>query len=528
MNDLPAVPVPPVIGCALPPARAQAETTREDPPVRRTGIDLSSTRCNVVDAESAGRRRKGEPVVFRVRDYASITHLDNAPALTSELKALAARGTFPRRAWVNLWNVRSSHQYLLLPSAPEAELESKARRHGASLLGMSDLDVTVASSIGGTRGEPGHHPKREVSFFAAASDEIRTQLRPIVEAGFLVEGVTTPCGALWSQARLRRVSLPGEVHAHVALGVSQSALGIFSDGLLLYARDLDWGYAAQSIEIPVAQDRDVLADRLAVELRRSFLYLKQYWEQDVSQLLLCGDMPEIRSLTAPLIERLNIEVETLDTLDGIDAATLPEGFADLAPTLRLASSIAVEPPPFNLLPVEVTAHRTSKTGQRIVAVGTAAAIVIGAFLYAQANSTQLEAQRQLEAVRREMASLQAVVAPSATGVSPETENVRRAALHALDAQGPAMAGVLEAVANAAPREVELRSLRAVPDGGHWKVGFDAFAAGANQAAARDAADRFLRALAQSPMFAEPLRPAAHRFMPDAGGVEIAAEYLVRK
>ena len=341
--------------------------------MRRTGIDLSSIRCNVVDAESSGRRRKSEATAFRVRHFASITHLDNTETLTTELKALAARGSFPHRAWVNLWDVRSSHQYLLMPSAPESELESSVRRHGASVLGMSDLDVTVSTSIGGTRGEPGHHPKREVSFFAAGSDDIRVRLRPIVEAGFLVEGVTTPCGALWSQARLRRASLPGEVHAHVALGVSQSALGIFGDGNLLYARDLDWGYAPQSAGAP-AQDREMLAGRLATELRRSFLDLKQYWEPEVSQVLLCGDMPEVRSLTAPLIERLNIEVETLDTLEGIDAASLPEGFAERASTFRLASSIAVEPPPVNLLPVEVTASRTSRSGRRIVAAGTAAAV----------------------------------------------------------------------------------------------------------------------------------------------------------
>ena len=142
--------------------------------------------------------------------------------------------------------------------------------------------------------------------------------------------MTTPCGALWSQARLRRASLPGEVHAHVAFGVSQSALGIFGDGILLYARDLDWGYAAHVGRIRRRQDREMLAGRFRPELRRSFLYLKQYWEPDVSQVLLCGDMPEIRSLTAPLIERLNIEVETLDTLEGIDAASLPEGFAERA------------------------------------------------------------------------------------------------------------------------------------------------------------------------------------------------------
>ena len=127
---------------------------------------------------------------------------------------------------------------------------------------------------------------------------------------------------------------------------------------------------------PTVAGRDELAGRLAPELKRSFLYLKQYWEEDVSQVLLCGDMPEIRSLTAPLIERLNIEVETLDTLDGIDAAAgLPEPadrFTDQVASLRLASAIAAEPPPVNLLPVEITAERASRTGRYLFAAGTAA------------------------------------------------------------------------------------------------------------------------------------------------------------
>ena len=460
-----------------------------------------------------------------MHNFASVTHLDNAQALTAELKALSS---FSRRAWVNLWDVRSSHQYLLLPSASDAELESRARRHGASVLGMNDLDVTVATSIGAMRGEPGHHPKREVSFFAAGSDDIRARLRPIVEAGFIIEGVTTPCGALWAQARLRRPSLPGEVHAHVALGVTQSALGIFGDGALLYARDLDWGYAAPSIGTPVAHDRDLLADRLATELRRSFLYLKQYWEQDVSQVLLCGDMPEIRSLTAPLIDRLNIEVETLDTLDGIDTATLPAGFAERAPTLRLASSIAVEPPPVNLLPVEVTAIRTNKTARRIVAMGSAAAVVIGAFLYGQANVNRIDAERQLDEVRRELSSLQAgVVAAKNAGAGGDVESIRRAALNALDTQGPAMARILEAVGNAAPPGVAVRSLRVTSDGTYWIVTLEALSANADQAVARQAADEFLRSLDESATFDARIHAPSRRFVPGAG-VEIAAAYRVRK
>lgn len=488
--------------------------------MRRTGIDLSSIRCNVVDAESSGRRRRAEPTPFRVHDFASIPHLDNTETLTSELKALAARGTFPRRAWVNLWDVRSSHQYLLLPSAPDAELESRARRHGASLLGMDDRDITVSTVIGGSRGEPGHHPKREVSFFAAGSDVIRARLKPIVDAGFLVEGVTTPCGALWSQARLRSPLLPGQVHAHVVLGVSQSALGIFTDASLLYARDLEWGYAATSSGTTAAQDREALADRLSLELRRSFLYLKQYWEQDVSQVVLCGDMPEIRSLTAPVIERLNIEVETLDTLEGINESALPEGFAERASAFRLASSIAIAPPPVNLLPVEVAARRTNEAGRMIVVGGTAAAVAFAAFLYGQANVARTDAERRRDAVRNEMSSQPAAATPDGARAST---SVTAAPAHA-DPTDPLLARVLETVVHAAPPGVTLKSLKASRNGDEWNIDVTALAAGRDGAAAQRAAEQFLDALSASQL-GEPIRPPASRSQPN--GVDVAVTYRVR-
>jgi hypothetical protein len=82
-------------------------------------------------------------------------------ALTAELKALVERDAISRRAWVNVWDVPTNHQYLLLPSDRESELHAMARHRGASVLGMSAGDVTVAATIGATRGEPGHHPKRK-------------------------------------------------------------------------------------------------------------------------------------------------------------------------------------------------------------------------------------------------------------------------------------------------------------------------------------------------------------------------------
>ena len=188
----------------------------------------------------------------------------------------------------------------------------------------------------------------------------------------------------------------------------------------------------------------------------------------MSQLLLCGDMPEIRSLTAPLIERLNIEVETLDSLDGIDTEQLPEPadqFVEQAASMRMASAIAAEPPPVNLLPVEVTATRAARAAQMVFALGTAAAVAFGAFLYQGAVTRTERIEQQVAALRGQIAAIQPrvrAVEPSRAGSVVET--AQQSALDAFDTQGPRVGRVLETLSNANPRSVHITS-----DGSQWRV-----------------------------------------------------------
>ncbi|MCM3880618.1 MAG: hypothetical protein ND807_10965 [Vicinamibacterales bacterium] len=482
--------------------------------MRRTGIDLSPSRCIIVDAETSRRFRKdGESKPLRLHRFARLTHPDPA-ALTAELRRLIERDGYPRRAWVNLWDVTSSHQYLLLPTQPRAELKAAARQYGAAALGLDPADVAVGVSIGEPRGEPGHQPKTEVSFFSAAVRDLRSRLQPVVDAGFHVDGVTTPCGALWSQARLRRPLTPGDVHAFVVLNIHMSALAIFANGFLLYARDLSWGYEE---EASGAIDRHALAARLSAELRRSFLYLKQYWEQDVSQLVLCGDMPEIRSLTAPLIERLNIEVETLDTLEGIDTSALPDPvdrFTEHVAAYRLAAAIAVEPTPVNLRLTETANEPVHRAGLGVFVAGSAAAVALAAYLYAQA------------AIDRQNAESRASAPVVSATTIPVTRQDRGS--DTADTHGPRMARMLETLSQATPRGVTLRGVKAVPDGGIWRVSIDAVAKGPDPERARAAAETFLEGLASPSAFGATTRPATRRVLSEGSTVELAAEYGVRK
>jgi hypothetical protein len=381
--------------------------------MRRTGIDVSSTTCVAVDGE---RWHDQGAEGVRLHGIASLPTHGADQAFVSALGSLIRERHFPARAWVNLWDVRSVHQYVLLPLAPADELVATARRRAAAALGVNESEIAVATSIGATRGEP-PHAKREVTFFAASVQELSERLKPIEAAGFRVEGVTTPCGALWSLASLRRPDTPREVYAYVALGARESALAIFSGRLLLYARDLGWGFADGAEDDAVALERDSLAAKLSTELRYSFLYLKQYWDQEVSQVLLTGDMPEIRSLTVPLIERLNIEVETLDSLVGFDLSNLPPGFSDRVAGYRLASAIAAVPSPANLAQTDVEAARVPTSAKWILAGGIAASVALLALLSSRSQVEPGDFEQRIAVVEQP-------AAPAATPASEPEPQIR--------------------------------------------------------------------------------------------------------
>ena len=108
------------------------------------------------------------------------------------------------------------------------------------------------------------------------------------------------------------------------------------DGLLLFAREMPWGHATTA-----AAEGESVADRLASELRRSILFFKQTFRAPVEAVVLCGDMRNLRTLTAPLGTAIAIPVHTLDALAGLDAESVPEPadqFRAAVASLRLGIS----------------------------------------------------------------------------------------------------------------------------------------------------------------------------------------------
>jgi len=92
-------------------------------------------------------------------------------------------------------------------------------------------------------------------------------------------------------------------------------------------------------------------------------------------------MPELRSMTGPLMERFGVVVEPLDSLFGIDAARLPEPvdeFRERGAALRLAWAAAADwPSPINLLRFRKRQASKRLLARVAVATGMAAGLVLG-------------------------------------------------------------------------------------------------------------------------------------------------------
>jgi len=173
---------------------------------------------------------------------------------------------------------------------------------------------------------------------------VRALQRPIVAAGFRVESILTPPQALALLAASRQRQHGDGAAAWLALNMHGAAIAIVRAGELLFARTFEWSYSTRvmSGKAQLLQRYSLVA-QLAPEVRRGIAAVRASRGIVVEQAVTCGDLPELRSLTMPLIEELDLEVETLDSTEGLRAVgkAKAERFAESAPAIRLACAAAM-------------------------------------------------------------------------------------------------------------------------------------------------------------------------------------------
>ncbi|HET7697138.1 MAG TPA: hypothetical protein VFK57_15610 [Vicinamibacterales bacterium] len=163
-------------------------------------------------------------------------------------------------------------------------------------------------------------------------------LAPLIAAGFRVERVVTPCNALGALARLKPAR-PGGAACWVAINTAGVAIVAIRPGQQIYARSFGWdsSVGATGSQARMLQRYSLVA-YLSPEIKRA-LAAAGAIGSPVSAVVTCGNLPDLRALTMPLIEELDVEVETLDSLDGLQIGTgTPERLTELAAAIRLASA----------------------------------------------------------------------------------------------------------------------------------------------------------------------------------------------
>ncbi len=255
----------------------------------RIAIELSPDACRIVeiDPAPAWERRRGST---RVRSFAVLP--PSGPETDAKLRSLRNR-----RAAVVVWNAASDRRQIVV--------------------------------------SPGSH-------------ESMAALQPLLAAGIRVRTAMTPAAALSSLARLRRdFWTPNALEVFVALEERVTCIALMRSGALIASRDLEWGYVDEFGSGLELRGRDDVATRLVAAIG-DFVAATGGAPGDIKHICVCGGHPELRSVTAPLMEQLDVEFEPLDSLFGIDAARLPapvDEFRERSAELRLAWAAAADSPP---------------------------------------------------------------------------------------------------------------------------------------------------------------------------------------
>ena len=308
----------------------------------RLGIELSPAACRIVEVDGSWpwQRSRGDT---RVRSFAVLP--PSGPETRAKLESLRRQ-----HAAVIVWGGRSEHRQVMVTAGSYESMRAEAMA-SLSSAGLTTsgvwADIAPATPAGDLAA------RRPVVVSMASAAELSEAIRPLREAGIRLRAVTTPAVALASLARMRQaLSVPGAIESYVAFDEQVTCIALVRSGVLLAARDLPWGFIDETYSHGELRSREDITGRLA-EAITEFVAAIGGSPKDIGQVCVCGGLPELRSMAASLMEQLDVEVEPLDSLFGIDAARLPhpaDEFRERGAELRLAWAGAADwPPAINLL-----------------------------------------------------------------------------------------------------------------------------------------------------------------------------------
>ena len=288
------------------------------------GIELGPARCVLVLVQD-GRGRGGalHATAHHVVKY------EDPVRLAEILRRLRAEHRLPRRARVVIW-----------PDSGDS--------------GVTPVDSPSAAS--------GFRPDVW---------QLRDRLRPLVRAGFRVSAALAPSEAAGVLASLGSAS-PAAV---LVVAPEGGSLAIVSGGKTVFSRELSWKFAPPADDAGLV-DRYAFAAQVLPLVSHTIERVRGRLGVRVDRLVLCGPAPGLRTLAAPLIEELDVEVETLDGMGGV---TDGEADPDTLAGIQLAAAAALAPEEAGV--IEGLGRPVLTPGRILAGAAAAAAVILLVLLF---------------------------------------------------------------------------------------------------------------------------------------------------
>ena len=398
----------------------------------QVGIELSPDACRIVEIEAAPFwARRPWSVPTRVRAFAVLP--PSGPDTEAKLASLKNR-----RAAVIVWGAASDHRQVIVDAGSYESMRAEAIR-ALDAVGVETRGAWVDIAPVSRASE--RKSRRPVIAVVAAAAELTSAVQPLYNAGIRVDTIVTPAVALGSLARLRRnISTPNALELYVALEERATCLALVRGRVLMASQTRDWGFINEFGADLQPRSRDEIVTWLTVAIPE-FLAAIGAAATDITQICLSGALPELRSMTAPLMERFDVEVEPLDSLFRINAEQLPEPadeFRERGAELRLAWAAAADwPPSLNMLRARQRQASKTRLARGAVAAGVVAGLLVG-WRVQQSASWRRTASRPAATTARAAPPPAASSASASARVPPPAPTAPKA---------PAIASNAPAVAN---------------------------------------------------------------------------------
>lgn len=288
------------------------------------GIELGPSRCALVLVDD----RRGAGGGARIVSHHVVQYEDTG-TLIDELRRVRLAQRLPRRARVVVW-----------PAA-------------------GDRGVISADTPGSEEA------------FSPDVWRLRERLRPIVRAGFRIGSAIAPAQAV---AALASMAGPSVV-AGLAVDERAGSVAIVGGEGLLISRELAWTFPPPAGAAPLV-DRYAFAAQVLPQLRRAIDAARDRHDARIDKVVLCGSAPALRALAVPMIEELDVEVETLDGAGGIACDADP----DDAASAQLAAGAALAARDVSVVP-GWGLSRAVTPGRVMLGAAAAAAVILLVLLF---------------------------------------------------------------------------------------------------------------------------------------------------